>query len=338
VLQTDRVRIDRIVVDQAIYPRSGWMQATVDRYADALASGEEFPPIILERDSYLLLDGMHRYQAHRQAGIPEMEAYFHEVPPGVPAKLYAASLAARHGNRIDYADLARLAQEIVTANPDYNIGTIARYCGVHRQTASKWVRQSAERHRLVRKTRALVLRRTGWTQQRIGRHLGVDQSTIMREVEDDNLHSLTEDILTDALTGLPDECRAVAEEIRQERIFAKWPEEERALLARLCAGETVVVSFRRHGNLIAWAQAAGKFVRIDRQSQWGNQFEMPGDGDRETVIRNFREHYLPYKPSLQRRLSELRGKALGCWCAPEPCHGDVLKEWSERANGEPARR
>lgn len=23
-------------------------------------------------------------------------------------------------------------------------------------------------------------------------------------------------------------------------------------------------------------------------------------------------------------LHELRGKTLGCWCHPEPCHGDVL--------------
>jgi hypothetical protein len=24
-------------------------------------------------------------------------------------------------------------------------------------------------------------------------------------------------------------------------------------------------------------------------------------------------------------LPELRGKVLACWCAPEPCRGDVLK-------------
>ena len=43
------------------------------------------------------------------------------------------------------------------------------------------------------------------------------------------------------------------------------------------------------------------------------------------MITNYRDHYLPYKPSLLSRLPELRGKALGCWCAPEPCHADVLK-------------
>lgn len=30
---------------------------------------------------------------------------------------------------------------------------------------------------------------------------------------------------------------------------------------------------------------------------------------------------------------ELRGKVLGCWCAPKMCHGDVLAELAERAEG-----
>jgi hypothetical protein len=51
---------------------------------------------------------------------------------------------------------------------------------------------------------------------------------------------------------------------------------------------------------------------------------LPYDGDRKTVIENYAQHYLPYKPSLLSRLAELRGRALACWCAPEPCHGDVL--------------
>ena len=34
--------------------------------------------------------------------------------------------------------------------------------------------------------------------------------------------------------------------------------------------------------------------------------------------------HLPSRPDLLARLGELRGKALGCWCAPLACHGDVL--------------
>jgi hypothetical protein len=106
----------------------------------------------------------------------------------------------------------------------------------------------------------------------------------------------------------------------------EWTEEERTLQASLLEGLTVVVNLAGHQDLIAWAEQEGLFVRIDRKSAWGNPFILDDDGDRDTVIANYREHYLPHKPSLKWRLLDLQGKALGCWCAPEPCHGDVLIE------------
>lgn len=104
----------------------------------------------------------------------------------------------------------------------------------------------------------------------------------------------------------------------------EWTDEEFDLLARHQNGETVVVNMHRHAALIAWATTAGVYDRIDRRSKWGNPFELPADGDRATVIANYRDHYLPNKPSLLDNIGDLRGRVLGCWCHPEPCHGDVL--------------
>lgn len=64
-------------------------------------------------------------------------------------------------------------------------------------------------------------------------------------------------------------------------------------------------------------------VYIGRPGFWGNPFVIGRDGDRETVIRRY-EAWLLKQPHLLARLPELRGKVLGCWCAPQPCHGDVL--------------
>lgn len=109
-----------------------------------------------------------------------------------------------------------------------------------------------------------------------------------------------------------------------------YTEGERALRGLVLSGETVVANFRDHEALIRWAEAEDVFVRIDRKSAWGNPFVLDDDGDREAVIAAYREHYLPFKPSLQSALHQLRGKVLGCWCAPEPCHGDVLREAASR--------
>ena len=66
------------------------------------------------------------------------------------------------------------------------------------------------------------------------------------------------------------------------------------------------------------------FVRVNRATPWGNPFVLGRDGDRATVIARHRDEYLHCQPGLLARLGELRGKALGCWCAPQACHADVL--------------
>jgi hypothetical protein len=66
-------------------------------------------------------------------------------------------------------------------------------------------------------------------------------------------------------------------------------------------------------------------VRIDRRSKWGNPFVIGRDGDRAEVIEKYRA-WIKTQPDLLAALPELRGKRLGCWCAPQPCHGDVLTE------------
>jgi hypothetical protein len=113
------------------------------------------------------------------------------------------------------------------------------------------------------------------------------------------------------------------------------PKPEAARRATVEAGGTVVATLKKlhrveiDADLLDWARATGRLVRIDRQTDWGNPFKIPRDGDRETVIAKFRAH-LAARPDLQRRLPELRGKVLACWCYPKACHGEELIEAVER--------
>lgn len=63
-------------------------------------------------------------------------------------------------------------------------------------------------------------------------------------------------------------------------------------------------------------------VYIGRGSPWGNPYPI-GEDSRETVIRKY-EEYLRANRKLLERLEELQGRSLGCYCAPAPCHGDIL--------------
>lgn len=64
-------------------------------------------------------------------------------------------------------------------------------------------------------------------------------------------------------------------------------------------------------------------VFIGRPSKWGNPFKIGIDGSRGEVVEKY-EEWIRSKPELLKALPELKGKRLGCYCKPLPCHGDVL--------------
>lgn len=66
-------------------------------------------------------------------------------------------------------------------------------------------------------------------------------------------------------------------------------------------------------------------IFIGRGTKWGNPFKIGKDGNRSQVIKKY-EKYLLSNKVLMNDLHELDGKILGCFCKPEECHGDVLKE------------
>lgn len=70
-------------------------------------------------------------------------------------------------------------------------------------------------------------------------------------------------------------------------------------------------------------------VYIGRPSIWGNPFIIGKDGTREEVIEKYR-NWILNNEYLMSRLHELKGKTLGCWCAPKACHGDVLLELANK--------
>ena len=74
-------------------------------------------------------------------------------------------------------------------------------------------------------------------------------------------------------------------------------------------------------------------VYIGRGGPFGNPFVLGVDGDRAEVIRKFGIYFkerLERDASFKAAVEELRGKRLGCFCAPLPCHGDVIAEYLDK--------
>lgn len=126
---------------------------------------------------------------------------------------------------------------------------------------------------------------------------------------------------------LADEKRKTVRELREKvqayLAMKDWVESEKTRRFDVESGITVVANLEKDGNLINWSKTEGLFVQIDRQTAWGNPFEIPGDGDRDTVCESY-EVYFKLKKSLHGKLKSLKGRVLGCHCFPERCHGNYL--------------
>jgi hypothetical protein len=104
------------------------------------------------------------------------------------------------------------------------------------------------------------------------------------------------------------------------------------------AGGSVVASVRKtkgvraDEGLITWAEKAGCYLYIGdavrhtpyRRSPWYNPAKHR-QTDHDRAVEEYKDYILK-KPDLLKRLPELRGKVLGCWCYPKSCHGNILIE------------
>lgn len=63
---------------------------------------------------------------------------------------------------------------------------------------------------------------------------------------------------------------------------------------------------------------------------FGNPFKLTSESQRGDTLEKFREYFynrLESDPEFKMRVGKLKGKRLGCFCAPKPCHADIIAEY-----------
>jgi len=89
--------------------------------------------------------------------------------------------------------------------------------------------------------------------------------------------------------------------------------------------KTTVVNIRTH-KYDAYIGREGH----GQDGYFGNPFSVSRDGGRDRVIALYREYFykrLRVDPEFARRIKELKGKKLGCFCVPKPCHGNIIADY-----------
>ncbi len=67
-----------------------------------------------------------------------------------------------------------------------------------------------------------------------------------------------------------------------------------------------------------------------KDGYFGNPFRLETGEARGGTIERYRKWFytrLQNDKEFRKRIESLRGKTLGCFCKPKPCHGDVIVEY-----------
>lgn len=93
---------------------------------------------------------------------------------------------------------------------------------------------------------------------------------------------------------------------------------------------TRIVNLRRHRYDI-YIGRSGK----GQDGYFGNPFRLiPGEAQGSTLA-EYRKYFysrLSSDPEFKERIHALKGKTLGCFCKPGPCHGDIIADYLNNIN------
>ena len=199
------VNISDLTWDQFIYPRGGKSEKTINAYVEALAIGAQFPPIKIQRvfnyaygnettQATIILDGIHRWFAFKEKGIKEIAAVEWKDKPldyeknKVALLLESAECNISHGDRLSPGDKKRIARDIASTDPEctWTEEALAEKLGVIRQTVNTWISDIRARQRADRDIIIIRLSRLGWTQDEIGKVVGMSRGRITQIVSNAN--------------------------------------------------------------------------------------------------------------------------------------------------------
>lgn len=149
------IDLNAITIDTALQIRAAINTETVNEYADAMRAGAVFPPIVVFEDGgeCILVDGFHRIEAYRAAGITTIPA---DILPGTrrDALLYAVGANASHGLRRTNADKRRAVEVLLTDDEwsQWSNTEIARRAGVDEKMVRS-LRPSSEKPKIRKASR-----------------------------------------------------------------------------------------------------------------------------------------------------------------------------------------
>lgn len=192
-----KIALADIRIDGGTQARIELNLSVVKEYSEHLKDGDKFPPVIIFRDSAgsnWLADGFHRYHAHKDNGLLEIEATIKEGSVE-DATLFAFGANAGRGLSMSWEDnrniIKRMLEHPVWSK--WSNSEIAKHVGVSKMTVGRVKQQLAGKN--PQPTKKTYKNKHGQEATMETKSIGKNKPvTPVTAEESDKLHELTETI------------------------------------------------------------------------------------------------------------------------------------------------
>jgi hypothetical protein len=97
--------------------------------------------------------------------------------------------------------------------------------------------------------------------------------------------------------------------------------------------ETTVVNLRKEKcDVKIGRNSKGKVPPVPQPGCFGNPYSVEEYG-RDNCIAMFRDYFykrIEEDQEFREAILALKGKRLGCFCHPQLCHGDIIRQWLDQ--------
>ena len=182
------MKVSEVVFREDLYPRIETSAVTVQKYAEDL---DVLPPIEVNQHNELI-DGWHRWTAHKKAKAEEIKAIVTQTKSEAEFLELTIERNAAHGLQMSQADKQNMARRIYGATPDKERDAkkkqLAKILSVSERTVRDWLSRVDKDSKEARDKRIFDLWLACWTFKEIGSEVGcsedVCEEVVSRESAD----------------------------------------------------------------------------------------------------------------------------------------------------------
>ncbi len=174
------IEVKDVVFRKDLYPRIEHNQAKAQEYSENI---EHLPPIEVNQHNELI-DGFHRWTAHKLAGLDQIKVVVTHTDSDDHLLELAIKTNASHGLQLSQSDKKRMAIQLY-ARGTRNAGRkkeLAKLLSVSLSAVTGWVSDLDQAEREERKKTILDMWQKCYTAEEIGQAVGLSKPAIEKEV------------------------------------------------------------------------------------------------------------------------------------------------------------